>query len=1286
MTQTLHKRTFLSRLLLLWATLLVAAGAQAQSTYESVTHSFADEALYGDKTPQLYFADLSATDVPAAATNLGLHIDFNSDIRLDFVYDATKVTGTNRPRTTGYYYANTRCLNLYGSATAANRVKLVFSSPSGATIKSVRIDGRADRKSGFATYAPSSTNSLVYVDGEVSNSENSTITYASTSNNYFIWEGSAATVSVENIKSTTWTLLSFTVEYEPDLTKAKTPAVTGDDAMFFTSRTVTIGGSNEGATYYYTTDGTTPTTESTKYTEPFVITETTTVKAIAVVDGLTNSGVATATFDKIPLRAGIADLTANATAATKEYVQLTGAVVTWVDGDSYVYIQDPSTSAGSGLRLIANPGALSEGDQVTGILQGSYSPARHELTSWSFLNDEVSVAEGGVAPAAEVELDVVANEAALVTSSVYTKLDYLNQRVRFVATANTVGNPYFGLTGKTVVNALTTDAKGVQIVLPAADLDVTVGGEYAFTGVIYENVVNAGGSRGFRTLNVAAASDITSPEGLALASLTLDRSYARLVEGEELQIYVVSQSHEAAISYESSDPSVVTVDESGKLTAVSAGTATIVVKLAANDEEGAAVQRVTVRVTAPAYQLANSTFTEWEHLQVTGGYYWDPQDYEGDEPEGWNGYVGLATNNSQLSKNDDGSVHLTDAVVENAHVPGLLTSASNYEVPLSASYSSNYNAAFAIDTEATAKEFTGLPDALEVVVKGSLTADNARAGAVLFTQGFKAYPDNLDADDRASLGTEGTTVATAENAAIASADEWQTLTIPFSYAVENQRPAFALVSIVTNATPATGTAADYLEDYLDVQSIRFVYNSELATASYDGADVEFVDGSATVDAAFNASLLALTTNGRAATIATAYDEATGVLTITVSGDDISANAENQHVYTIQFATAVVAEHEVIEGVAQINVSQYDDWYDETQDLGVLYSGNLTAEVQEGATTSITLKDVRYSVSMWGMSQTYGVGHITFDGLTVDEAGNIDASAVSVSIVDGELDLGDEGTWESALYTPYSATIVGTLIDGKLNATFTLVANYTEHDDWGDYTYQFTYVITFGSELPDFAYTRTVTAGNYGTITLNFTPEETTGIAQLYSIAGKKSDGEGNPLYLQLQEETAIQAGVPYIFLSDAAEITATALGSAESVTEPLNAELDWDIFDYVILNNGLQGTFEPVNTDELGEEDWYTEEFIPYNVYLLSNNTVVKAGANSSVGANRAYILMDEVPELEEGADIKGIRFYFNDSETSIQTTKATGDKTAIYNIAGQRLQQAQRGINIVGGKKVVIK
>ncbi len=75
----------------------------------------------------------------------------------------------------------------------------------------------------------------------------------------------------------------------------ETPTISGM-TPFEESTTVTMSGP-EGATIHYTTDGSTPTSASTAYTEALTLTDTTTVKAIAIVDGVSSS-VATHTFTK----------------------------------------------------------------------------------------------------------------------------------------------------------------------------------------------------------------------------------------------------------------------------------------------------------------------------------------------------------------------------------------------------------------------------------------------------------------------------------------------------------------------------------------------------------------------------------------------------------------------------------------------------------------------------------------------------------------------------------------------------------------------------------------------------------------------------------------------------------------------------------------------------------------------------------------------------------------------------------------------------------------------------
>ena len=59
---------------------------------------------------------------------------------------------------------------------------------------------------------------------------------------------------------------------------------------------MTISDSTPGATIYYTTDGTTPSTSSNLYSGPIAVSSTETIKALAAASGYSNSGVATGLY------------------------------------------------------------------------------------------------------------------------------------------------------------------------------------------------------------------------------------------------------------------------------------------------------------------------------------------------------------------------------------------------------------------------------------------------------------------------------------------------------------------------------------------------------------------------------------------------------------------------------------------------------------------------------------------------------------------------------------------------------------------------------------------------------------------------------------------------------------------------------------------------------------------------------------------------------------------------------------------------------------------------------
>ncbi|MBR6771510.1 MAG: chitobiase/beta-hexosaminidase C-terminal domain-containing protein, partial [Lachnospiraceae bacterium] len=83
---------------------------------------------------------------------------------------------------------------------------------------------------------------------------------------------------------------------EPVKETVKTPAFSVKAGTYTQAQSVTITSPTEGAAIYYTTDGKTPTTDSTKYTQAISVDKTMTLKAIAVKEGMNNSTVATAAY------------------------------------------------------------------------------------------------------------------------------------------------------------------------------------------------------------------------------------------------------------------------------------------------------------------------------------------------------------------------------------------------------------------------------------------------------------------------------------------------------------------------------------------------------------------------------------------------------------------------------------------------------------------------------------------------------------------------------------------------------------------------------------------------------------------------------------------------------------------------------------------------------------------------------------------------------------------------------------------------------------------------------
>ncbi len=191
------------------------------------------------------------------------------------------------------------------------------------------------------------------------------------------------------------TLKSVTIHLEQLATAVAAPTITPASGTYTSAQTVSITNNAEGATLYYTTDGTTPTAASTAYTKPFVLSKngTYTVKAIAIGDeGKSRVVTHTYTID-IDIDAPVFTETDGTTFTEPYTIHLTAA-----DGCHIYYatgsaspVDDMGNLTSSAILYNGGIANISKATTITAVAVDAYGNVSHTATASYKYTGEVEV-------------------------------------------------------------------------------------------------------------------------------------------------------------------------------------------------------------------------------------------------------------------------------------------------------------------------------------------------------------------------------------------------------------------------------------------------------------------------------------------------------------------------------------------------------------------------------------------------------------------------------------------------------------------------------------------------------------------------------------------------------------------------------------------------------------------------------------------------------------------------------------------------------------------------------
>lgn len=251
-------------------------------------------------------------------------------------------------------------------------------------------------------------------------------------------------------------------------------------------------------------------------------------------------------------------------------------------------------------------------------------------------------------------------------------------------------------------------------------------------------------------------------------------------------------------------------------------------------------------------------------------------------------------------------------------VPGYMTLGTSWSTATGAGFKADGGTFGGIS-------FVNKPDALRFYYKRSHSGTNTRSSVIAYLWNGSTSQEKVPSDIQArtevtmvdrdvnvlekpysqggNVTNNAKLIAKIEYYTTETPTEWTECIIPFEYVEKNAAETPAKFNIIFAASDyfnskVTQGVTMYIDD------VDLVYYHTLKSATYDGKAIEnFAENTLSYDLSsqvYDEKKFDYTVKGAGAEVIKSYNEETGLLTVTVNGNNISDDATSKTVYTFQF--------------------------------------------------------------------------------------------------------------------------------------------------------------------------------------------------------------------------------------------------------------------------------------------------------------------------------------------------------------------------------------------------